>query len=429
MIIRCQFCETRFSIPDGKLPPAGTLVRCSNCRATFWVNPSALQPEANESHWNLEPEPTTHQASSQTSDNAPLGVNEFFEEAPRTPPPSSVPTPKESDSWWDLPEINNQKVPPPSREREPDESWLDLPEIPEATSSPKTSDSAQPTKKVLEPSSPPHPSSGGVLGGVLEPKKPQTLTPRSAPKTTQAKNTPSDKAEPPPHEEEAPSVEFLLRDRSQQRQELWYTAIPMIVRSCFLVGFFLVFAWLWTSLEYGTFTRKNLEWKRLKSTFVGESSHWSIRKIRYQWRKRKRGQYLVIQGSLQNTHHQSRREPDLVIRYTHTKTNQRTGRMRCCRQPTPTRLNTLHSSSQIRGWQRALRRHSRKVLAAGTSTTFALLWVPPKNVRDIEIRVVEPPSSRRKRPALKPRKRKRQPPKSSTSGSNDEDDDDDDDDE
>ena len=226
-----------------------------------------------------------------------------------------------------------------------------------------------------------------------------------------------------PPEDEAHSAEFLLKDRTQQRQEFWYTAVPFVVRSFFLLGFIFVFTWIWTSLEHGNFSTKNLQWKNLKNTFVGESSNWSIRNIRYQWRQLKRGQYLVIRGNLHNDYNASLREPDLQIRYSHTKPNQSTKRLRCCRLPSSEQLQNIRSSGQVRGWQNSLRATSRKKVPHGKSKPFTVLWVPPKGIRHFEVRVFSKQKKTRKKKA---RSKARRRPAVRKKPKNDDDDDSDD---
>ncbi|OEU66992.1 MAG: hypothetical protein BA863_05885 [Desulfovibrio sp. S3730MH75] len=45
MIITCSNCETKFNLPDSKIPAGGAKVKCSKCANVFKVNPPALEPE------------------------------------------------------------------------------------------------------------------------------------------------------------------------------------------------------------------------------------------------------------------------------------------------------------------------------------------------------------------------------------------------
>ncbi|SDK51867.1 MJ0042 family finger-like domain-containing protein [Maridesulfovibrio ferrireducens] len=45
MIITCSNCETKFNLPDSKIPAGGVKVKCSKCANVFKVSPPALEPE------------------------------------------------------------------------------------------------------------------------------------------------------------------------------------------------------------------------------------------------------------------------------------------------------------------------------------------------------------------------------------------------
>ncbi|SMF33746.1 DUF3426 domain-containing protein [Desulfovibrio gilichinskyi] len=45
MIITCPNCETKFNLPDSKIPAGGAKVKCSKCANVFKVTPPALEPE------------------------------------------------------------------------------------------------------------------------------------------------------------------------------------------------------------------------------------------------------------------------------------------------------------------------------------------------------------------------------------------------
>ena len=50
MVVVCESCTTRFNVDEARIPPKGTLVRCSRCKATFIVRqPSASFEETVES--------------------------------------------------------------------------------------------------------------------------------------------------------------------------------------------------------------------------------------------------------------------------------------------------------------------------------------------------------------------------------------------
>ncbi len=39
MVVVCESCSTRFNVDEARIPPKGTLVRCSRCKSTFIVRP------------------------------------------------------------------------------------------------------------------------------------------------------------------------------------------------------------------------------------------------------------------------------------------------------------------------------------------------------------------------------------------------------
>lgn len=45
MVVVCESCSTRFQLDQARIPPKGTLVRCSRCKATFIVRPPSVSYE------------------------------------------------------------------------------------------------------------------------------------------------------------------------------------------------------------------------------------------------------------------------------------------------------------------------------------------------------------------------------------------------
>ena len=45
MVVVCESCSTRFQLDEARIPPKGTLVRCSRCKATFIVRPPSVSFE------------------------------------------------------------------------------------------------------------------------------------------------------------------------------------------------------------------------------------------------------------------------------------------------------------------------------------------------------------------------------------------------
>jgi predicted Zn finger-like uncharacterized protein len=45
VVVVCESCSTRFQLDEARIPPKGTLVRCSRCKATFIVRPPSVSFE------------------------------------------------------------------------------------------------------------------------------------------------------------------------------------------------------------------------------------------------------------------------------------------------------------------------------------------------------------------------------------------------
>ena len=45
MIVRCENCQSEFSLEDAQVPPDGMTVRCSVCAYVFKVEPAGAPPE------------------------------------------------------------------------------------------------------------------------------------------------------------------------------------------------------------------------------------------------------------------------------------------------------------------------------------------------------------------------------------------------
>ena len=141
MIVQCQKCQTKFKLPDSKVPPGGTKVRCGKCGSTFRVVPPAPQPAAEESTRiassavleELEKKAAAQaatQAAAQRAAAAPpppvaprprvpskafVPKNPFLDEQPPAPPKPAQPPPPpvEPDFNMDLgPDLAGPAAPP-----------------------------------------------------------------------------------------------------------------------------------------------------------------------------------------------------------------------------------------------------------------------------------------------------------------------------
>ncbi len=197
----------------------------------------------------------------------------------------------------------------------------------------------------------------------------------------------------------SPSMEFLLRDRLKQRQELWYTLLPLTIRMLVLLGFVVLFAWLWTSLDRGSFASNNLGWTPISQTFFGEHSPWKFRSIRQQWRRAGKRSVLVLHGTLEHNSKTPQPQPLLVITYNEKGKAKRSALMACCAVAKASHLRALRSPLSVRQWQRAPSSRSLASLAPNKTTPFTLVWLPPKGIQSFKLRVVpsktRPPQRRR----------------------------------
>lgn len=381
-------------------------------------SPAALSPFQNK-----VPSPAST-SSSQASANA----------AKREKPDSSLPT-SDSDSWWDLPEYQETKRQPGLPSTPAFANPEDLPTQPSSSKNGSTpASSATPgkakavgkAKPVLgdwaQPASSPAPASNALGNGPTQLTALPFATTGTAPKVdapeeqaTQRLKRPQFKLEaqspspnpPTPDEQNSPSVEFLLRDRRQQRQEFWFTLIPFVVRSLLLLGFFLFFLWLWTSRERNDFSAQSLRLQVLQDTWTHRLSAWKIRDIRHQWRPIGTQHFLVLRGQITNTHHLSQPEPLLQIRAGQHNETLQSGKMACCQNPTPLQLADIHNRAQLQAWNQMQMARPRKLLSPGQSKTFTLLWTPRSSISHVRIIAI---AQAKQRPPP-PRIRKKQPPR------------------
>jgi predicted Zn finger-like uncharacterized protein len=75
LVVVCESCSTRFRVDESRIPPKGTLVRCSRCKATFIVK--AEEPSFEETVQDVVAEVT--EAGGQP---VPEPTEDLFEQAP-----------------------------------------------------------------------------------------------------------------------------------------------------------------------------------------------------------------------------------------------------------------------------------------------------------------------------------------------------------
>lgn len=398
MNIECQFCQTRFRVPHEKIPPAGTLVRCSSCKATFWVNAPSSSPE-------------TSSASS----------------PPSTPAPSSLPQ-SNSDSWWDLPPIDEDAAESTAIQRNPldQDSWLDLPNVKEQDESNDPFESMPASaKKSSPPASEPPPKTSVLPASFLDAqsdgptklssnpfaeesnkkpgvqKRPVNLQMDSKKSMGSGESSPTTSSRVALSDDTgSPSMEFLLKDRIQQRQEFWYTTIPLFIRMCILLGFVVLFAWTWTSMDRGSFASTNLQWTPISQTFFGTHSPWKFRQLRFQWRRVNKKPLLIIRGELLHEKSKPQPQPKIIVRYFEGGQRKQSQPMRCCALAKAVHLQALRSPSRVKQWQKSPSTLRWKPMAPGKPHPFTLVWSPPQGIQRLVLHVLPTKAKPRRRPPV-----------------------------
>lgn len=182
-------------------------------------------------------------------------------------------------------------------------------------------------------------------------------------------------------------VEFFLPDRVQQRQQFWYTVLPMITRTTAVLGLLILFLWLWGSLLAGNFSQKQLDWTRLRSLIAGEQHVWKVEQVHvhlYQYTK----PLLVISGTLHNITNRPQREPNLQLIQSSHPSAPLSPNFRCCARFSPSLLKGLQTQNQALSLHRAQSTQTgRRNIPAHGKKVFHLLWFPSPSLPDFRIRV------------------------------------------
>lgn len=425
MIVCCTNCTTKFRVPDNRIPPEGTHVRCSKCDETFWFKPPVAATAPPGVQIQI---PTRRPMPSLDGNNpAPAGQDSWFElptlnhaAPPNTaglsldslgpsaePMGPSQPQPTEKhdlqfrDSWWGTNSLDmliqdsiaeGQNVPP---------SLLEAANIAPPTIS---------ENEIGEDS---------ILGNVLEDlatsshfdasypelssKRPEDIRLEVPQSVNKPKNGPIHVARPAQNKIDGAALasvrqpaEFLLLDPSQQREDFWYTAAPMAVRGACLLFLVLFFSGLWAFVDRGDLGAQKLSVQHIVHTFFGTTSDWSLKDIRIQQKTFQTKQWIIVSGTLHNRSQQTLRSPDIRITGEQAHSRPIFVRYRCCRQPSTTRQKKLRHAKLIHNYytRNYLRRSKIK---PGESKAFTLLFHPSKIVKSIELHVVAP---RKKAPPL-----------------------------
>ncbi len=181
-------------------------------------------------------------------------------------------------------------------------------------------------------------------------------------------------------------VEFFLPDRVQQRQQFWYTVLPMITRITAVLGLLVLFLWLWGSLLAGNFSQKQLAWARLGSLLAGEQHLWKVEQVSVHLYQHKKP-LLVISGTLHNTTNRPQRAPNLQLIQSSHPSAPLSPKFQCCVRFSPSLLKGLQTQSQALSLHRAQSTQTSRNIPARGKKVFHLLWFPPRNLPDFRIRV------------------------------------------
>lgn len=388
MIVRCQECQTRFKIPAEKLPPGGTLVRCSKCSSTFWLDP-ANPPPGTEIQ---APPPAAAQAKINVGNkkldalkdswlDMPIPKEEEIQKYVSQAQPAPAPLNPVQDSWVELPTVS-RKIEDiddgaAGAWEEVDEDTAGSWEEAEEESAPNAF--LRSTTPLFEDEEE-EDDSPSILGAVVDPSNPAEAAIAAAARSSSS--TPIDYSQGP----EPPRIELFLTDRGQQRRQLWYTVMPLVVRGVFLVGLLVFSVWLWTSLRQGSFSLKNLSLSSFQNSLFGSGSTWQIRKLKSQVRQlNKNKKLLILRGELKNASPTRQREPDLELLGLNDKPVSLAKRLRCCARFGARQLANVKTKGQIRGLYAQFRskKPQRRWIEAGERSKFHVVWLLRKNYRHV----------------------------------------------
>lgn len=405
MIISCPNCQTRFRVPDERIPDDGTHVRCSKCQTTFWFVP----------------------------DEAPLGagpgVDIRIPDRPAQLPSQTPPNDPAADSWFELPTLNHPAPPNTSglaldmlgkQDQEPSQkhdmqfrdSWwgtnsldmlmqeqgmeFELP-VEDPNSGPST---------LLDDH---EPGEDSILGNVLEDlsttshfdpsypdlasKRPQDIKlevpsrHNSSPSPLSAPSQPVLKIEAPKAVDRAAlasvrqPAEFLLMDTTQQRKDLLYTAVPGVTRAVILLALLFFFASLWTLIDKDSqASTKGLSLQTMQRTFFGSASTWRVQQVKIQQLPIAKRTLIRVTGQLLNSSEKARKAPDLLL----TTSDTRIHRFPCCKHIPISKARALRTPRNIKNFF-VDHYTKRPTIPPGKSRLFTVLLVPSKPIHNLQI--------------------------------------------
>ena len=420
MIVRCSDCQTSFRVPDDKIPATGTMVRCSKCHCTFWLDPRE-QREINEqqgiiqnqNNWTDPPDPFTPMPakppSSQNKKLAPLAdswldfpvvTEETLANLNLSPqnPPQSPNNDDYQEDPFSTPPVSpaansqiNENVP---QAQVPEElptgifHDIDLGLKEEGTeqSSPFT-----PPEEIDEelsfqfesspniPSSPPeHPS---ILGDAVEQKQPIASTSHSSH---------SSHYSPPRESISAPAkIELFLTDRKQTQRQFWYTTIPLVVKGFILLLLFVCSVWLWISLSNGNFSAKNINANILLETFLTPKTSWTFHDVKIQTFpiKGKKQRLMLVQGNIKNKSQQRQQTPKLKLLSLNPHSTTLLKSVPCCAIFNPLQLSHIRNFAHIQRLYGLYHQRYpyKRWIEINESKKFHLLWLLKSPINTIKI--------------------------------------------
>ncbi|MBK05770.1 MAG: hypothetical protein CL920_05675 [Deltaproteobacteria bacterium] len=414
MIVRCEECETRFRVPDDKIPPQGTLVKCSKCASTFWVTPEAPQT------------PAAPRKGPSSPKDSWFGTTPLEAPSPTTKAPTSKGVDPGRDSWFDVPKFTENGVqsaalsddpfqlqqgspfvaqgpganmPIPADSDGPSALSLAL-DVMETQSGPSANVDPAPHSAQHKTSSPSSYQQTGVIDEDLafdfEESEPSPAVQPTAATSIPATSAPSSQYQPssPAEFGTAPRIELFLTDKKQQRRQLLYTAGPIGVRSVMLLLMFMFSVWLWSSLSRGSFSLSNLSVTAVKRVFLATDGPWALRDVHLHTipTKNKRKRLLVIRGKLKNTDKTRHKEPDLQLKTLEARPKTLIKRTRCCALFTTLQLSRVKNKGHVKRLYRLFqsKQSYRRWIESGEQREFHIIYMLNSPIQRIELQPIAP---------------------------------------